>query len=212
MSEKKNPVDEEIDFLESEFLKYKDASFPFPKTEIKIYEDDVQELMKSGCNRQIAEYAMLKYKELEDAEYQKDNNFKKLCDLRKEYFEMKNPIINRAVTDLVNAVIERKNIELIDENNEMDKYDEEINEMLENEKVKELSDVSRDDAKCFFKKYFDNLRDNKEKYNNLRKEYINKRDAVIEAGLRKIKKIVNDEEEYKIFYKEYYKKEPEDDK
>ena len=39
-----------------------------------------------------------------------------------------------------------------------------------------------------------------------REKYIKKRESVIEACLRKVKKIVNDEEEYNKFYKEYMKK------
>ena len=39
-----------------------------------------------------------------------------------------------------------------------------------------------------------------------REKYIKKRESVIEACLRKVKKIVNDEEEYNKFYKEYMEK------
>ena len=39
-----------------------------------------------------------------------------------------------------------------------------------------------------------------------REKYIQKREAVIEACLRKVKKIVNDEEEYNKFFKEFMEK------
>ena len=51
----------------------------------------------------------------------------------------------------------------------------------------------------------------KMKFKETRDLYIEKREAVIEAALRKIKKIVNDENEYKIFYKNYFGKDEPDD-
>ena len=44
----------------------------------------------------------------------------------------------------------------------------------------------------------------KEKYGKIKSEYNEKREAVIEAALRKIKKIVNNENEYNIFYNNYF--------
>ena len=59
--------------------------------------------------------------------------------------------------------------------------------------------------------YIEKLGEQKKDFIKKRKEYIDKRDAVIEACLRKIRKIVNDEKEYEIFYESYYgEKEPED--
>ena len=202
MEEKRNQAELEIEYLEKEFLKYGEDSLPFPKEEIKIYEDDVQEIMKSGCNRQIAEYVMLKYKELED----KDSKNKKLCDLRKEYKKVIDPIIDKTVDELVDA---DKNNKLDGKNNTDNyEYEEEIDKILQSEKVKKIRDKENKDinnlyesAKNFFIKNYDKQA---EQIDNVRKEYINKRDAVIESALRKVKKIVNDEEEYKKFYKEYY--------
>ena len=202
MDEKRNQAELEIEFLEKEFLKNEEESLPLPKKEIEIYEDDVQEIMKCGCNRQIAEYVMLKYKELEDKECEKGQ---KLCDLREKYKKLINPIIDKTIDELVNAI---KNNQLKDDKNDQDEYEyeAEINEILQNEKLKiiddkEIKNISSlyDCARYFFKNNYE-----KQKDDNLRKAYINKRDAVIEAALRKVKKIVNDEEEYKIFYKEYY--------
>ena len=62
------------------------------------------------------------------------------------------------------------------------------------------------------KKYIGELNEEEKKeFEQKRKAYIDKRDAVIESALRKVRKIVNDEKEYKKFYKEYYgEDEPED--
>lgn len=202
MDEKSNQTELEIEYLEKEFLKYGEDSLPFPKKEIEIYEDDVQEIMKSGCNRQIAEYVMLKYKELED----KESGNKKLCDLRKEYYEVINPIIDTTVEELMEA--DNKN-ELKYCKNDLDKYEfeEESDKIIQKIKKgdKEIKDINifYDSAIYFFKK---NYEKQDKQIHNLRKEYIDKRDAVIEAALRMVKKIVNDEQEYKKFYKEYYGK------
>ena len=96
-------TDLEIDFLEKEFLKCGKEYMPFPKPEITIYEEDVQAIMKTGCNRQIAEYSILKYKELEDKEYEKDKNYKKLSQLREEYYKIKNPLIEKVIEELSKA-------------------------------------------------------------------------------------------------------------
>ena len=48
--------------------------------------------------------------------------------------------------------------------------------------------------------------------NDLKKQYYDKRDAVIEAALRKVKKIVNNDDEFKKFYKDYYGKDYKEDK
>jgi len=47
------------------------------------------------------------------------------------------------------------------------------------------------------------------KFLEKKKKFNEKRDAVIESALRRVKKIVNDENEYKIFYKDYYGKDEE---
>ena len=55
---------------------------PIPKEEIKIYNYQVLEVMKTGCNRQIAKYVMLEYKKLED-----EDKKETLDVLRKNFFE-----------------------------------------------------------------------------------------------------------------------------
>ena len=42
------------------------------------------------------------------------------------------------------------------------------------------------------------------KFLDERKVYMEKREAVIESALRKVRKIVNDKNEYKTFYREYF--------
>ena len=51
-----------------------------------------------------------------------------------------------------------------------------------------------------------NSSDNREKLLEARENYLKKREAIIEAALRIVKKIVNDENEYKKFEKEYLKR------
>ena len=51
----------EDDELEEEFLKCDINDLPLPKEELKDFEFEINEVMKSGCNRQIAEYALMKY-------------------------------------------------------------------------------------------------------------------------------------------------------
>ena len=183
MDEKRIQTELEIEYLEKEFLKYGEDSLPFPKEEIKIYEEDVQEIMKSGCNRQIAEYVMIKYKELED----KDSKNKKLCDLREEYKKVIDPIINKTVEDLVDAV---QNNRLKEDKNNADnyEYEEEINKVVQNKKIKELEDKEIKDINSYALFFFKNNYEKQAQIDKLREEYINKRDAVIEAALRMVKK------------------------
>ena len=49
------------------------------------------------------------------------------------------------------------------------------------------------------------------KFLDERKIYMEKREAVIEAALRKVRKIVNDKEEYKTFYREYFGEDEEEE-
>ena len=51
----------EKDELEEEFLKCKIEDLPIPKKELENFQFEVREVMKSGCNLQIAEYALMKY-------------------------------------------------------------------------------------------------------------------------------------------------------
>ena len=58
-----NTSDKEMEYLEKEFLNCDVNDIPVPKTdEIGDYEREVLEVMKTGCNRQIAEYVIIEYK------------------------------------------------------------------------------------------------------------------------------------------------------
>ena len=170
--------------------------------------------MKSGCNRQIAEYVILKYINLEEKEEKKnEQKYKKLSDYRDNYNQVKDPIIIGVIDDIVNY-INKKNKDKI-EKFELEGYDDELEEILENETIQNLMNIEKnkfenfpDIATYYFRERLNaKSEDEKIKFKELREKYIEKRDAVIEAALRKVKKIVNDENEYKIFYKEYYGKE-----
>jgi hypothetical protein len=167
---------------------------PVPKEEIKIYNDEVLEVMKSGCNRQIAEHVMIKYKNLEDGEG-KD----KLDDLKKKYNETKIKFYEK-----IKTMLENKNDIKNNENKELSEYEEEINELCESNKDKDKNDIKLAIDKLVNEKDKD---EEVKQFLEAREKYFRKREAVIEAALRKVKKIVNDKEEYKQFFKEYYGKE-----
>ena len=235
-----NSSDKEKDFLEEEFLKCNIEDLPIPKEDSKFYEKEIQEVMKSGCNRQIAEYVFLEYKKLEDEEKKeekekeekekkendKKENDKKAqneIDLKKlKLYELRNHYDNKYKNSLIEKVVEKIN-KLINENKEfqdlkdIEGYEDEIDEILEKEDLKAmLKEKNIDNIESYIKHFIyleiENLNpEDKKKFKETRDLYIEKREAVIEAALRKIKKIVNDENEYKIFYKNYYgKDEPED--
>lgn len=204
-----NPSDEEKDILEEEFLKLTEDDIPTPIEEIAVYEPEVQEIMKSGCNRQIAEYAILKYKKIED----NDKNSEKLYKLREEYNKLKNPII----TNSVNSIEKLVNMDNPDKKNinydiQLNEYEDEIEEIIKNEKIQKMIEnniftleIAQKFAKYYLKANINEEKDQKQ-FLEKRKAFYDKREAVIEAALRKVKKIVNDKEAYKIFYKEYFGK------
>lgn len=204
-----NPSDEEKDILEEEFLKVTEDDIPTPIEEIAVYEPEVQEIMKSGCNRQIAEYAILKYKKIED----NDKNSEKLYKLREEYNKLKNPII----TNTVNSIEKLVNMDNPDKKNinydiQLNEYEDEIEEIIKNEKIQKMIEnniftleIAQKFAKYYLKANINEEKDQKQ-FLEKRKAFYDKREAVIEAALRKVKKIVNDKEAYKIFYKEYFGK------
>ena len=216
-SNSSNSSDKEKDFLEEEFLKCNVDDLPVPKEDLEKYEKEIQEVMKSGCNRQIAEYVISEYKKLEDEEAEEAKNenkeFKKLWQLKNDYSKYIDDIINEAAENL-NKEIDKP----VEGFNELEGYEDEIDKLLDNATLKEkLKDKNINDiesyAMHFLKRQIDNLKNDKKKgFEETRKNYIDKREAVIEAALRKIKKIVNDDNEYKIFYKNYYgKEEPKDE-
>ena len=196
--------EEEKNYLEEEFLKCEIGEFPSPKTELKDYEEYVTEVMKSGCNRQIAEYVILEYVKLEE----KDTNNKKLLDLREEYLKATNKVLTFTKEAITNSINRGQNVEDISS-----EYEDEIELVCKNLVKKEDDNINYEKyAKFFLEKYIGELNDEEKKeFEQKRKAYIDKRDAVIESALRKVRKIVNDEKEYKKFYKEYYgEDEPED--
>ena len=218
-----NSIDKELDLLEDEFLKCEIDEIPIPKKELKEYESDVKEVMKSGCNRQIAEYVILKYKNLEDEEKKKevkDKEFKSLPQLRKEYNNCKKPMIQKTVESIVENITKNKD-DYKNEKIEMEWYEDELDEILNSEEINELKKDDKikkevnlaDLARFYVNKYLTSLsKDEEKKFQESRKKYYDKRDAVIEFALREVKKIVNDQKEYEKFYREYYgKDEPKDD-
>ena len=211
-----NSNDNEKDFLEEEFLKFNIDEIPIPISEIEIYDEEVQEVMKSGCNRQIAEYALLKYKEIEDSEAKENGEgYKKLIDLKKEYQNHMLPIIKRTWDILKNFL---QNPDIKTEETNLEGYDDEIEKILTNPEIeqrmkekekKKLMQPPEYYAKFFLKEEIDKYEE-KDNFTKARNSFIEKREAVIEFALRKVKKIVNDEKEYDIFsqeYNQYQKKE-----
>lgn len=201
-----NSSDNEKDFLEEEFLKLKIEDIPIPKAGLEDYELDIQEVMKSGCNRQIAEYVIEGIKKLEESQ---DNKSKKLIDLRKEYRNIIKKAIEDTINDLDDHITNKKSTY---GDRELDDYDDEIDEILNSDKIQKAKnandDLNLENIEKIAKYYLDeNLKKiDKGNLEEKKKEYNEKREAVIEAALRKIKKIVNDEQEYDIFYKNYFKK------
>ena len=215
-SNSSNSSDKEKDFLEKEFLDCDLGDIPIPKAEIEMYESEVQEVMKSGCNRQIAEYALIKYNEIEEEEAkQNGEEYKKLSQLREEYAKHGNYVNSLAIEGIKEYL--DKSIDKIKIDDDLDGYEDEINEILSNPDIeKQIQDkiknkkISEEDPQKIAKHYLKEKIKNYDKENlflETRKNFIEKREAVIEFALRTVKKIVNDEKEYKKFYKEYYGKE-----
>ena len=226
--------DEDLDYLEKEFLKCKLEDIPLPIDEIEEnLEEEVLEVMKSGCNLQIAEYVILKYQDIEDDLDGKQ----KLLDFKKKYQESKNEYFNDII---INKETKKNDINIvkdyitkkysIKENNQINIFDQvvdgelrdyvdEIKKYLKNYKDnKDNKDnkikSEKDDDLCertikyiiYKNLYIENSKDNDEKTKKFfeeREKYIKKRESVVEACLRNVKKIVNDEKEYNKYYKEY---------
>lgn len=213
--------DNEQDYLEDLFLECKVEDIPIPKTpEIGPYENEVLEVMKSGCNRQIAEYVILEYKKQEDEDKnndkKNDKNFVCLSDLYKEYSDIIEESIKKAQSDLKNNKGDSKNFdEKMDK--DLEGFENEIETVMscveEEDNNNQGKDTRENKAKYFLHKYlFENKKDEEiDKIKALNKKYYDKRDAVIESALRKVKKIVNDDDEFKKFYKGYYGKDYKED-
>ena len=105
----------------------------------------------------------------------------------------------------------------IEKSNEefLEGYENEIEEILENETIEELIekdnnllDYIENNILFLLKKNIDSKTEEERKnFYSARKEYIEKKEAVIETALRRVKKIVNDDKEYNKFYEAYYKPE-----
>ena len=187
----------EFDEIEYEFLNncnINDIPIPGEWTENYLYE--IREVMKSGCNRQIAEYSLKEYN-IESLKEKKENYIAE----NKKLKEKINPDIDNYFNNKNNKISDIK---------EIDQYEEEIEDIME-EKEELISKLeenkTKEDIKQDLMKIFANGLDNyenKEDYISAKNEYIIKRDAIIESALRLVKKIVNNEDEYKKFHKDYY--------
>jgi hypothetical protein len=218
-----NNDNKDLDYLEEEFLQCQLEDIPLP---IDILEEDLEEevgeVMKSGCNRQIAEYVILKYQEIENDEDGKP----KLIKFKKDYEKSRNEYFNEIISNKKNKkdeiekvkenISNKQNRDNINEkyiaqfvDDKLRDYIEEIKKVTKNYKDNGAnSEENEETIKYILYKnlFIEDQKDNDEKTNKFfeeRKKYIQKRDAVVEACLRKVKKIVNDDDEYNKFNKEY---------
>ena len=171
-----------------------------PNEKLKNFETDIKEVMKSGCNRQIAEYSLLKCGI--DSILKKENE---------KYIKAKEELINEINDKLQNEILAVINSEVI----KVDDFDydliyEEIFDGLM-DKIEKGNSIIEVTKKYYIKKRLIKLVLSKEEIINFeqfkteREEYCKSREPIIEATLRLVKKIVNEEDEYKKFYEEYFK-------
>ena len=204
ISSKKGDNKYEEDELEEQFLKCELKDLPIPKKELEKFQFEVREVMKSGCNLQIAEYSLLQYdivnyltKYKDEYNQYKDKFMKLLKDEIKVYF-------NNLKENMIKSEYE-------DDDDTKNKYEEEADEIMDEnletiESIKErTTEQIKEDLMNIFKKKVDESGD-KDDFDNAKENYVKKRDALIESALRLVKKIVNDENEYNIFKENYYKK------
>ena len=221
MSNKNQIIQENIeDDMENEFLTLSEKIIDKlkPKKELSTFVIDINEIMKSGCDRQIAEYALMK-----------NNIQEKLKEENQKYIASKKEIIN----DIKNKLGTKLDNLLKDENRKDDVveyeplYEEiydEIVEYLLNKNPKSIIDINF--IKNGVVKLLSTENINFDKFKNEKEIYVKKREPIIEAALRLVKKIVNnkkqkpdepeepeeskeleDSEEYKKFLEEYFEKE-----
>ena len=209
-NENQNLQENEIeDEMENDFLELDENIINklVPKDELKNFEIDINEIMKSGCNRQIAEYALMKYNIQE--KLKKENQ-----DYIESKTEIKNDIINKLGPKLSDLL---KDENRRDEDVEYDPFFEEVIDEIVNDlltkKTKNIIDVNL--IKKGVVQLISNENYNFDKFKNDKEKYIKIREPIIEAALRLVKKIVNkkksedseefeDSDEYKEFVKEYY--------
>ena len=171
-----------------------------PNKELSNYELDVKEIMNIGCNRQLAEYVLNKI----------EINLK-LKEENKKYIEAKNKFINKIKGTInIKEILEKVNKNALDI--DLQTLYEKI---FFEEIIEEIMDKYLKENYEFFSEYgfksnlIKEIKENKklkfdlDEFIKSKKEYIEKRHPIIEAGLRLARKILNDEKEYKNFY-EYY--------
>ena len=201
-----NENKKEYDILEEQFMQNscKVEDIPIPKKKVECFEFEIRKIMESGCNRQIAEYSLLKCEE---------NNIKDLKNLKAKYIEVKNKIRRSLDGDVEVYLDNLKNDRPNDINEEIKfypEYEEEADEIIE-EKFDIIENepkllTEKDSIKKYIMtryKYYSDGAYKDEKFFDYKKAYTDKRDAILEAALRVVKKVVNDEIKYDTFYKEY---------
>ena len=221
MSNKNQIIQENIeDDMENEFLTLSEKIIDKlkPKKELSTFEIDINEIMKSGCNRQIAEYALMKY-----------NIQEKLKEENQKYIASKKEIIidikNKLGTKLDNLLKdENRKDDVVEYEPLYEEIYDEIVEYLLNKNPKSIIDINF--IKNGVVKLLSTENINFDKFKNEKEIYVKKREPIIEAALRLVKKIVNnkkqkpdepeepeeskeleDSEEYKKFLEEYFEKE-----
>lgn len=171
-----------------------------PNKELSNYELDIKEIMNIGCNRQLAEYVL---NEIEINSKLKEEN--------KKYIEAKNKFINKIKGTInIKEILEKVNKNALDI--DLPTLYEKI---FFEEIIEEIMDKYLKENYEFFSEYgfksnlIKEIKENKklkfdlDEFIKSKKEYIEKRQPIIEAALRLARKILNDEKEYKNFY-EYY--------
>ena len=201
MSNKNQIIQENIeDDMENEFLTLSEKIIDKlkPKKELSTFEIDINEIMKSGCNRQIAEYALMK---LNIETLLKDANIEYI----KSKTEIKNEIINRLGAQIENILKEQNGKdEDVPYNLFADEILDEIIEEILKKNPETLKDIN--EIKKSLIKLIDEENINFEEFKKVKEEYIKSREPIIEAALRLVKKIVNNQDDaFNIFYNEYYK-------
>ena len=171
-----------------------------PNKELSNYELDVKEIMNIGCNRQLAEYVLNKI----------EINLK-LKEENKKYIEAKNKFINKIKGTInIKEILEKVNKNALDI--DVPTLYEKI---FFEEIIEEIMDKYLKENYEFFSEYgfksnlIKEIKENKklkfdlDEFIKSKKEYIEKRQPMIEVALRLARKILNDEKEYNNFY-EYY--------
>ena len=218
-STNKNDNKREDDELEDAFLECKFEDFPSPKEELENYQFELREIMKSGCNLQIAEYSLLQCNIFSHLDSDKKNYDKKLGPILVE-MEKRIQIYFGGLGDKQNNQkkngdqnrTENEEEEEEEPNKEYKYYEEEVDTIMEKhpEELEKYSQMELDKIKKDWMKIFYELVEesgNKESFKEAKKNYNEKRTSLIDSALRLVKKIVNDDNEYKIFYENYFGKE-----